>query len=57
MGQNKKLLENIRQHELSKESLIGRYEREMYQLAQPNQKEQIKTIINQLKPKQNGKRN
>jgi|TARA_R110000765_G_scaffold286951_1_gene383407 hypothetical protein len=57
MGQNKKLLENIRQHELSKESLISMYEREMYQLAQPNQKEQIKTIINQLKPKQNGKRN
>ena len=57
MGQNKKLLENIRQHELSKESLISMYEREMYQLAHPNQKEQIKTIINQLKPKQNGKRN
>lgn len=57
MGQNKKLLENIRQHELSKESLLERYERETYQLAEPNQKKSLKKIINTLKPIENGKRN
>jgi len=57
MGQNKKLLENMRQLELSNESLLDKQERETYQLAQPNQKESLKQIINTLKPKENGKRN
>jgi len=57
MGQNKKLLENMRKHELSQETLIERYEREVFQLAEPNQKESLKQIINTLKPKENGKRN
>ena len=48
MGQNKKLLENMRQLELSKESLISMYEREMYHLAQPNQKEQINNSISTM---------
>tara|TARA_R110001599_G_scaffold191662_5_gene386622 strand:- start:575 stop:748 length:174 start_codon:yes stop_codon:yes gene_type:complete len=57
MGQNKKLLENMKQHEISKETLVERYEREVYQLAQPSQKESLKKIINTLKQKENGKRN
>jgi hypothetical protein len=57
MGGNKKLLENMRQFELSKETLVQRYEREVYQLAQPNQQESLKQIINTLKTKENGKRN
>ena len=47
----------MRKHELSQETLIERYEREVFQLAEPNQKESLKQIINTLKPKENGKRN
>ena len=54
MGQNKKLFNKMREFEMRESNPINQYERE---LAPPKQKETIKTIINTLKPKENGKRN
>jgi len=57
MGQNKKLLMKMREFEMRESEPTSRYERIMCELAPPKQKETIKTIINTLKPKENGKRN
>lgn len=57
MGQNKKLLMKMREFEMRESSPVNRYERAIYELAPQKQKETIKTIINTLKPKENGKRN
>ena len=58
MGANKKLLANMRSYEISQETLTDKYAREMYELAGDyKQKQNLKTIIKTLKPKQNGKRN
>tara|TARA_R110000824_G_scaffold107136_3_gene253127 strand:+ start:1594 stop:1767 length:174 start_codon:yes stop_codon:yes gene_type:complete len=57
MGQNKKLFNKMREFEMRESNPINQYERVMHELAPPKQKETIKTIINTLKPKENGKRN
>jgi|TARA_R110000851_G_scaffold114153_2_gene239122 hypothetical protein len=57
MGQNKKLFNNIREYELRQDSLEKQNERLVLELTPVRQRETVKTIINTLKPKQNGKRN
>tara|TARA_R100000541_G_scaffold55195_1_gene63965 strand:- start:479 stop:652 length:174 start_codon:yes stop_codon:yes gene_type:complete len=57
MGQNKKLFNNIREYELTQDSLEKQNERLVLELTPVRQRETVKTIINTLKPKQNGKRN
>ena len=47
----------MREFEMRESSPVNQYERVMHELAPPKQKETIKTIINTLKPKENGKRN
>ena len=54
MNQNKKLLKNMKNLDI--ESPVDRFARIMYEVAGKNQKENVKEIINILKPKQNGKR-